>query len=739
MDRLRTAELYAIIADALDTTGDDAGAREAVAAGRSNLAPLTPSPAVRDLQLRLELVYADTAQNESDLTAALQTLNRWEPELQPGGLGHACLLLVRGRIQGRRNQHELAAKDGLMAHELAIKSGSSAAAVEAAYQLGTTFRRAGLHEDALRMEEELITYARAKGQPAALATGLWAKAQILGAMGQPEQGLPVLAEARTLMRDLKDEPGLGFADHELCYELSELKRYDEAERACLDARRSFQANGRQDQLSGTLDLLARIELARNHPRIALAYLEQASADGGRNVPPTYQPRIYRDLSEALGRVGRPAEALAAAQKSMRLSEQTDQQRRSVAVAVLSAERKFAISAQERASLARELVVERDKAASRERTRWLSIGLAVAGVLVSVLVSYLLLLSRRHARELQRHEAILRETSMNAPDALALLDEKGAIRFANRSLFGPGVAPRIGQPLTEGVPAEARQPVSMAVTDLIGKRQMVTLDIELTGAGGVQYFELRGVPIIVGDRLLGATLRVSDVTEIRALEREVLAVASEERQRLSADLHEGVGQELTGVSLLLRSAAKAAERGDPDVLNLLNESMRQVDRTIDATRVLARGLSPVQVDRGSLSNALERLAVDCTRQLQIPTSSTSRPADVQVSDHVSNQLYRIAYEAVHNASHHSGCRQVTIELLQDAMGLRLGVMAEGGRRSEGAMPEGVLGSRMMAYRARLIGGTLNFETCGDGGVRVLVSVPHANRDAASDAHATRRDR
>ena len=400
------------------------------------------------------------------------------------------------------------------------------------------------------------------------------------------------------------------------------------------------------------------------------------------------------------------------------------------MAVLNARQQAELQERERQALNRQIEAERQQAASHELSRRLAIGLAIAAILLSALIGYLLVVSRRYGRELRRREIILRQTSDNAPDALVLLDASGRTRFANRSLFGGGGTPGVDQPLTDCVPDEARAPIAAAVTDLIDKRQPVSFDISLASGDGSRDFEIRGVPIIEDGQLLGATLRASDVTELRTMERRVLDAASRERQRLSSDLHEGLGQELTGISLLLRTAITAAMRGKPEVPDLMNESIAQVDRAIAATRDLARGFSPVQIERGSLSVALARLADDAQRRLRLSVTSTSEPADVRVPELVADHLYRIAYESVTNAARHSGCRAIAVGLRQDGATLRLCVTDDGSGISDTGRTGDGLGVRMMAYRARLLGGTLRFECASGGGTRVEVSVPFDTRAGAS---------
>jgi PAS domain S-box-containing protein len=541
-------------------------------------------------------------------------------------------------------------------------------------------------------------------------------------MGEPEVALTLLAEFRSLAVELKDDTSLAFEESERCMDLLALKRIDEADTACQNAERGFRAVGRADQAAASQRGLARIDRMRGRPQRAVARLQEALKDGGKQIPPSFLPGLYRELSDALARTGRAADALAALQQSSLLYERADQRQRSLAVAVLNARQQSEVQERKNRALSRQIFAEHERAASRELSRRLAIALAVAAVLLSLLIGYLLFASRRYARELRHRETILRETSDNAPDALVLLDASGRTRFANRSLFGSVGTPGVGRPLVDWVPLEVRVPVAAAITDLIDKRRPVSFDISLPSGDHTRDFELRGVPIVEEGRLLGATLRASDVTELRTLERSVLDAASRERQRLSSDLHEGLGQELTGVSLLLRAAITAIQRGRTDVLELVKEAMVQVDRAVATTRDLARGFSPVQIERGSLSVAFDRLALDAQRRLRIRVTSSSEPADIRVPDLVSDHLYRIAYEAVTNAARHSGCTQIAIELREEAGTMCLTVSDDGVGFVDADRLTNGLGTRMMAYRARLLAGSLRFESVPGGGTRVVTSVP-----------------
>ena len=100
--------------------------------------------------------------------------------------------------------------------------------------------------------------------------------------------------------------------------------------------------------------------------------------------------------------------------------------------------------------------------------------------------------------------------------------------------------------------------------------------------------------------------LQDATARRQLEREVLEVSNREQQRIGNDLHDGLGQELTGIALLLRGLENRAEREAPALSPSIEEVALLVNDAIFTTRALARGLSPVTFDRGGLALALEEL-------------------------------------------------------------------------------------------------------------------------------------
>ena len=101
-------------------------------------------------------------------------------------------------------------------------------------------------------------------------------------------------------------------------------------------------------------------------------------------------------------------------------------------------------------------------------------------------------------------------------------------------------------------------------------------------------------------------RISD-DALLDLERKVLEISDEERRRIGHDLHDGLGQHLTGISLLSTSLAHRIAHAAPDASKDAEKISALVTQSIGWTRDLARGLSPVTLEQEGLYAALEELA------------------------------------------------------------------------------------------------------------------------------------
>jgi PAS domain S-box-containing protein len=218
---------------------------------------------------------------------------------------------------------------------------------------------------------------------------------------------------------------------------------------------------------------------------------------------------------------------------------------------------------------------------------------------------------------------------------------------------------------------------------------------------------------------GFALVVRDITEVKRLEKEVLEASEAEQRRIGQDLHDGLGQELTGLSFLtqnLRRRLADAGRGEAAEADRI---AGLIARTIDQTRELARGLSPVEWGSDGLSAALRNLAATVRATYGVPCTAAC-DADARVEDHVAAvHLYRIAQEALTNAARHAGASAIELGLAADGDDLILTISDNGMGLAPTAdrAPGRGLGLRLMQYRARSIDAGLTVVDRTGGGTTV----------------------
>ncbi|MDF3020320.1 MAG: hypothetical protein K0Q92_1623 [Steroidobacteraceae bacterium] len=226
---------------------------------------------------------------------------------------------------------------------------------------------------------------------------------------------------------------------------------------------------------------------------------------------------------------------------------------------------------------------------------------------------------------------------------------------------------------------------------------------------------------------GATHRlavITDVTERRQLEREILEIAGREQLRIGSDLHDGLGQDLTGVALMLRSVVAQLRKEDSATRSDVEDIISLVNGAIESTRAMARGLAPVGADRGGLIAGLQSMAVRGMERYGVRAHfNTSLQEPLTLDDGAATHLYRIAQEAFTNAIRHGRVTQVTIDLATAEGTLTLSVQDNGRGFDERNASNNGLGLKLMRYRAQMLGGDVTISNTGAGGAIVRCTCPH----------------
>ena len=303
------------------------------------------------------------------------------------------------------------------------------------------------------------------------------------------------------------------------------------------------------------------------------------------------------------------------------------------------------------------------------------------------------------------------------EGVAVIDPRGVIEITNPAfdaMFGFERGGLIGRELAALAGRSLDQQYRSASAEGSAK-----VEFEARRRDG-SYFSVAGVlsgfDVAGGDHRLAV---LQDVSERKQLERAILQAVNREQYRIGNDLHDGLGQELTGIALMLRGVAGRLTAEYPAVLPEIEGITRLVSNAIENTRALARGLSPVNLERGGLQDALEGLAMHAIDLYGIQVSFSHRaPTGRLLNAEVANHLYRIAQEAVSNAVRHGKARSIRLHLGIVRAKVRLTITDDGIGMPDAALDAAGMGLKTMRYRARMMGGEVQFERAEPTGTRIV---------------------
>jgi PAS domain S-box-containing protein len=331
-------------------------------------------------------------------------------------------------------------------------------------------------------------------------------------------------------------------------------------------------------------------------------------------------------------------------------------------------------------------------------------------------------TRRDAEaRLRRSEELLRATTANAADMLLLVDTELRVRFINKPAGNMSIEQIIGREIGVLLPESARAHVMDKLRQILDTGETATYEFESTEAGQQRYFENRAV--LVRDAGIGTGISIStrDITERMRLEQEILDVSGRERQSIGRDLHDGLGQELTGVALMMRGLASRVQPRCPDAMESINEIVDLVNRSIENARSLARGLLPVRAETGGLASALQELA-SRSRDLyglEVNFHAEGWP-EPNLDETDASHLYRIAQEALTNASRHGHATLVDIFLHAVGSTFLLRITDNGEGIQLPISPYTGMGLKIMKYRAGMIGAKFEIAAAEPRGTVVRVT-------------------
>ncbi len=313
-------------------------------------------------------------------------------------------------------------------------------------------------------------------------------------------------------------------------------------------------------------------------------------------------------------------------------------------------------------------------------------------------------------KLLRREGFATATAASGKEAIAWLDQ----HQADLMLLDLKLPDMRGQALVEHLEGNNRSVPFIVITGQGDER----VAVEMMKMGAVDYLVKEGeflelVPVVV-------ERGIKRMTERKRLEKEILEISEREQQRIGRDLHDGLGQHLTGIELMTQALEQQLATESKSGAAHAAEIARYVREAINQTRLLAKGLSPVALESEGLMCALKDLSASTEKLFKVACSFR---CDVPVLIHdnaTTVHLYRIAQEAVSNAIKHGKAKRIEIGLTHTEKRINLAVHDNGIGFPKMPGKKG-MGLRIMRYRVGVIGGSLAIQKKAGGGTTVVCSV------------------
>ena len=215
------------------------------------------------------------------------------------------------------------------------------------------------------------------------------------------------------------------------------------------------------------------------------------------------------------------------------------------------------------------------------------------------------------------------------------------------------------------------------------------------------------------------LKIYSEIEMARLERQVIAVSQEERQKIGRDLHDGLGSHLSGVEMLTKVLEKKLEGDAPDKAAQLGRVRELIREAIDKTRRLAHGLYPVHIIEQGFEASIEKFITEIESLYPVKCDLCCDIEGAPLDNNTATHVYYIIREAAFNAARHGMAKHIAIIVEKNQHHLFVRIEDNGAGITETAHQKG-MGLHIMKYRAKAIKATLSIHPGVEKGMVVSLT-------------------
>lgn len=359
--------------------------------------------------------------------------------------------------------------------------------------------------------------------------------------------------------------------------------------------------------------------------------------------------------------------------------------------------------------------------------------AILGLVVCTALAWVGILRRRVRkqtaiiyRQLQTEAALkdrYENLFENASDMVFTHDPEGHITSVNKigeQLLGRRRDDILGQNLVTFIAEDQREAARQWLDQLVNDGEMANTEWDFVNAAG-QRLRLEISALLV--QRAGSRPEVEsvarDITERTRLEREILETSSREQRRIGHDLHDGVCQQLAAIAYRLDILGDQLQEKGVQESSEANRIGTLLNEAIQQTRGVARGLFPVRLAESGLESALEELASNINNLFKIQCRFSADKPFPNLDNTISLHLYYIVQEAALNAVRHGKATAVNISVRAAGERFVLEIQDNGIGFHTPLTDSSGMGIRIMRYRARVIGATLNLKSQPNQGTQITV--------------------